>query len=319
MIEIIDLHCDLLAYLAINPDRTPLTPCPRCSGPQLKEGGVKTQVLAISTETNLYSLCFGLHQLEIFSNLPKQYPKYFTKENILPAFENASAFCTQDEPLQHIFNRLEQIFSVISPLYISLTWNGENRFGGGCGTTIGLKEDGRHLLEYLSGKGIAIDFAHTSDSLAHDILECIDTHGYDLNVMASHSNFRAKCDHERNLPDEIAKEIIQRKGLIGLVLYKKFLNNKFENLFEQIEYGLYLGGENCLAFGSDFFYLEDISHIVHDLAGFFEEMPDASKYPALLERIKKELNFSDELLSAIASGNAQRFITSGKETDTILK
>ena len=64
--DVIDLHCDLLGYLAMSPDRTPEDPIVRCSLPQLKAGNVKTQVLAISSETNYTSLNFGLKQLEAF-------------------------------------------------------------------------------------------------------------------------------------------------------------------------------------------------------------------------------------------------------------
>lgn len=316
--DIIDLHCDLLAYLAINPDRNPLSPQPRCSGPQLKAGGVKTQVLAIASESNFYSLLMGLKQMEIFLHLPKEYPKYFSDESILPAFENASSFCTESEPLDHIFRRLDRILSVLHPLYIGITWNGQNRFGGGCGSNFGLKEDGKELLRYLSGKGIAIDFSHATDQMANDILNFIDTERLELRVMASHSNFRTKWDHERNLPDEISKEIIKREGLIGLVSYKKFIGS-LENFFEQIAYGLSLGGKHSLAFGADFFCTEDLKSIIGPDGGFFEEMSDASKYPALIEMIQKELNLSEEILSDIAFKNAQKFIRSSKQSDTILK
>lgn len=317
--DVIDLHCDLLSYLALNPDRTPLSSQPRCSGPQLKAGNVITQVLAISSETNLYSLLVGLKQIEIFLHLPKEHPKYFTYESIVPAFENASSFCTESETLDHIFQRFEKILSILQPLYIGMTWNGENRFAGGCGSDSGLKDEGKELLKFLSGREIAIDFAHANDETAYDILNFIDMNRLDLKIMASHSNFRTKCNHIRNLPDEIAKEIIHRRGLIGLVTYKKFLGT-FENFFEQIEYGLSLEGKDSLAFGSDFFCLEDFSSILQkDGSGFFEEMPDASRYPSLLERIRKELGLSEEVLSSIAHGNAQKFIRSSKQSDTILK
>ncbi len=275
--EVIDLHCDLLSYLALSPSRNPLNPAPRCSGPQLKAGNVKIQTLAISSETTIYSLCFGLRQLEIFLQLPKEYPEYFSNESIIPAFENASCFCIETEPLQDVFDRLEDICSRISPLYIGITWNGENRFGGGCGSEAGLKEDGMELLKFLSGKGIAIDFAHATDTLARETLHFIDANNLQLSVMASHSNFRALQGHMHNLPDDIAKEIIQREGLIGLVFVPKFLE-KPENLYKQIEYGLKLGGENSLAFGADFFCTEDLSMIFPGEFSFFDEMSDAFQY-----------------------------------------
>lgn len=308
--KVIDLHCDLLGYLAVNPARTPLDPEPRCSAPQLKAGNVKTQVLAIAAETNFYSLLFGTKQLEIFLQLPKE---HFPEGSVIPAFENASAFCTEDEPLDAIFTRLDHILTLISPLYIGITWNGENRFGGGCGSTSGLKSDGEELLQYLSGKGIAIDFAHATDRLARETLEFIDKNSLDLRVMASHANFRSKVNHIRNLPDDIALEVIRRSGIIGLVLYKKFLKAP-ENLYKMIEYGLSLGGENALAFGADFFHTEDFKQILSGNVGFFDEMSDASKFPSVLEGIQREMNLTQTQLEKISFNNAQKFILSRIET-----
>jgi len=313
--DIVDLHCDLLSYLAVNPDRTPLHPEVRCSGPQLKSGNVKVQVLAISAMTDYASLLIGLKQIEIFHSLTKKYSEFFTQDNIIPAFENASAFCTEQEPLEAVFKRLESILENLTPLYISLTWNGENRFGGGCGANVGLKPDGKELLRFLSGRGIAIDFSHTSDLLAYDIFKSIDQEGLDLKVMASHSNFRSVVDHPRNLPNTIAQEIIRRKGIIGLVLYPKFLGS-LKCLAKQIEYGLNLGGEKALAFGADFFFTDDWQSALTEPVGFFDEMSDSSKYPSIIHTLKNEFKLSPEVLQNLCHQNALEFLT---QTQTTIK
>ncbi len=300
--DVIDLHCDLLSYLAVNPDRTADDSIVGCSVPQLKAGNVTTQILAISSETNFYSLLTGLRQLEIFKTLSKNQSPIF-----IPAFENASSFCIETEPLDNVFKRLEQILTDIRPLYIGTTWNGENRFGGGCGSQSGLKPDGEKLLQFLSGKGIAIDFAHATDSLARETLNYIDKHSLDLPVMASHSNFRTVVDHMRNLPDDIAKEIIHRDGLIGLVLYKKFLGT-YETIYTMIEHGLKLGGEKNLAIGADFFCIEDFSQILEGDVGFFDEMSDASKYPSLVRGIRNQMSLTEPQIEGIFSKNADRKI-----------
>jgi len=305
--DIVDLHCDLLCYLALDPKRDPLNPVVRCSGPQLKAGNVKLQVMAIFAETNLYSVLYGQEQLKRFIALPTQYPDYFTKDSILPAFESASAFALEAEPFDHVLERLESILTQINPLYISITWNGENRFGGGCGSDKGLKSDGAELLKFLSGRNIAIDFSHASDRLAYDILNAIDKHHLDLQVMASHSNFRPLLDQPRNLPDDLAREIIQRKGLIGLNFYKKFLETPSQ-LYQMIDYAFQLGGAEALAFGADFFCLDDLHTILTGPSGFFDEMSDSSKYPSILEGIRREVGLSEEQVENIASKNALRFI-----------
>jgi len=298
---VVDLHCDLLAYLAMNPDRTPNDRIARCSLPQLEEGKVILQTLAIYAETGPYSLLCGLKQLELFQTFAKKK----TPTRFLPAFESASAFSLENEPLDAVFARLDKILSQIDPLYISLTWNGENRYGGGTGANIGLKNDGKELLAYLSGKGVAIDLSHATDALSRGMLNEIDQKNLDLRILASHCNFRSIHDHERNLPDDVAKEVINRNGLIGLVFYSKFLDTPAQ-LVDQIEHGLELGGQNALAFGADFFHLDDFDEIA-DEGGFFPAMGDSSKYPSILQELEKI--FSPMQLEKIASKNALAFLT----------
>ena len=228
---IADLHCDLLWYLSLDSSRTPYDLSVRCAVPQLHKGNVSIQVLPIFAETNPESVNSGVTQAEIFKHLPKKYPDVFEhlhhteqlEDNqskrilLLPAVENASALFSEDEDLDRALERLTQLLRRIGKfVYISLTWNTENRFGGGALTRTGLKDDGKRLIDYLYQKGIAIDFSHTSDHLAFDMLDYFDKQGIDPIVLASHSNMRKVANFPRNLPDDLAKEIIKRKGLIGL-------------------------------------------------------------------------------------------------------
>jgi membrane dipeptidase len=63
-----------------------------------------------------------------------------------------------------------------------------------------------------------IDVSHASDKTVEDVLE-VTTAPF----MASHSNARALCDIRRNLPDDLIKEIADRKGYIGVNFFPVFL------------------------------------------------------------------------------------------------
>lgn len=128
-------------------------------------------------------------------------------------------------------------------LYIGFTRHAENRFGGGNNSKVGLKEDGKKLLQYLNGKKIAVDFSHASDTLASDILDYLSDHNLEVPILASHSNYRKVFNQTRNLPDHIAKEIIQRGGIIGVNFLRAFVNNENPNaLYHHINRGIELGG-----------------------------------------------------------------------------
>ncbi len=320
---IVDLHCDLLSYLQQDRNRTPFDPLPRCSYPQLLKGKVLAQTLAISSITYPSSSIDGEKQAALFLSLLEKYPGHFTrfsgKDNlkqvqIIPAIENASCICNETEPLDNGLKRLRTWQEKLGAIfYVSLTWNGENRFGGGAGSSKGLKEDGKILLEEMDKLGIAVDFSHTSDALASDILNYITSKNLKLSVIASHSNFRSIHPAIRNLPEEIAKEIIHRKGLIGLVLYKKFVNPSDPTFIARhISYGLERKAENVLCFGADFFCLEDFTEhfpeLISNETGFFDEYPNASCYPKVLGFLEKNLKLSSKQLNQIAHKNAQDFL-----------
>jgi membrane dipeptidase len=317
---IADLHCDLLSYLEKGM-RTPYDSVVRCSVSQLRAGKVKYQVLAVFAETGLNSVKHGLAQLAIYKNLPALYPKVFShseklqakqsnKIPVLMAFEGASAFCAEDEPIEVGLQRLKSIIKEIAkPVYISLTWNTENRFGGGTLTTTGLKEDGKRLLEELHQQGIAIDLSHASDALAYDILNYMDQQQLDLPIVASHSNSRVVHPVPRNLPDDIAQEIFHRNGLIGLNFYRPFVGADESFFVKHLAHWIALGGKKHVCFGADFFYEQDFTlafgHGVKDL--FFPHFQDASCYSRLLSLFHKELHLSEDELEGLASKNLLRF------------
>ncbi|AZA83552.1 peptidase [Chryseobacterium lactis] len=314
----IDLHCDLLYYM-LNPDATIDDKEIGCSLPYLKEGNVKLQVMAIYAGTGANSTKYGLQQSQLFSKLIKNDQFFlFNKDNytiqenenrvgVIASIENASAFCDENEILDSGFKNLETIIeNTQKVLYIGITHHSENRFGGGNNATAGLKDDGKVLLDYIADKGIAIDLAHTSDQLAHDIFNYIDKKGYSIPILASHSNYRAIYKNNRNLPDELAKEVIKRKGLIGLNFIKDYIDLEHpERLYEHIQYGLDLGGEDCIAYGADYFYWKEHPETSRH-PFFFPEHSDASVYPAINREIEER--FSAELVEKISHKNALHFI-----------
>lgn len=330
MLPVFDLHCDLLAYLANIDGADPMSNEIGCSIPALKAGNVQMQTLAIFTTTGVGSAALGVQQAFVFEELvaaaedrhfvPLEHPAMIedmpcSNESVeriigIAAIENASGFCEEDEALEEGLERLEFMLEIVSPLlYISLTHNDENRFGGGnySGSEngrdggVGLKDDGRALLEFLSGRRIAVDLSHASDALARDVLDYTYSHGLDIPILASHSNTRAVYSHVRNLPDDVAQEIIARDGLIGITLCAEFIHEYNSNvLMEHIAYVCdVLGGANALALGSDFFYTPDESE-------FFYDYRDAAQFSFMFAQAASWLD--EDQLRNFAYGNVQRFL-----------
>ncbi len=320
--NIIDFHCDYLLYAVTDEKRGPFDPAVRCSYPQLKRGGVSVQTMAAFTFTARGSAASGSSQSAIYSELPKKHETLFrhvkTKEELaiqseqvglLFAYENASSFSEEGEKLDVGLKRLS---SGPKPIYISLTWNEENRFGGGNLSKVGLKEDGKRLLDFLDGKRIGVDFSHTSDPLAYGILEYVDQKGLDIPVMASHSNYRYVADFQRNLPDDLAKELVRRGGVIGFNLIRYMVgaaDTKF--LAKQLEHAITIVGIEGIALGADFFCIEDAPENFRKPEDvlYFPEFNSAETYPKLFSLWHKELNLSKQDARKIAHSNAVRFLT----------
>ena len=305
----LDLHCDLTAYL-LQPNSFH-TGDVRCSVDKLSTGHVKMQVMAFYSATAKGSVDEVKEQLKHYRNLlnlPGVYEfspdKAELKDGlgIIAAVENASGLCEEDQPIEDAFKNLDWLISQAKIMYVGLTHHLENRFGGGNFTQAGLKDDGKRLIEFLDGRKIAIDLSHTSDQLAYGILNFIDQHHLDIPVLASHSNMRAVFDHNRNLPDELVTEIVNRGGLIGLNFVKYFINPENHNeIYRHIEHAIKLGAEDHLCFGADFF--DDKSHPEQDrYPFFFPEFGDSTAYSTINSRIS-EL-FSDELKEKISHRNA---------------
>lgn len=320
---VFDLHCDLLSYLAHQPNANPSDADDiGCAIPFLQRGRVRWQVLAIYSATEKGSAGMAGEQVNAYRRLINSYGDVFTpvtnldeanaltadsKIGVTVSIENASGLCEENEALERTFERLENIIEATGKvLYIGITHHGENRFGGGNTTSVGLKDDGKALLEYLNDRKIAIDLSHTSDALAYDIINYLDKKSLNIPLIASHSNFREVFEHSRNLPKDLAEEVIKRQGLIGMNFLRAYVNNDDPDVLRQhILHGFNNGAEKAIAFGADYFYTKDHPDPTR-IPFYFSEHATAERYPSLLKSMKEDL--SDKQISDLAFGNVLKFV-----------
>ncbi len=145
--------------------------------------------------------------------------------------------------------------SRVSTLYddgvrmMTLTWNGDNELASGVkGSGGGLTSFGIRVVEEMGRLGMLCDLSHLNERGFWEVAEM----GV-APLVASHSNLKSVCDNPRNLTDEQFKAICRSGGVMGINFYKEFLcGDSFEKIYANICYALELGGEDCVAFGSDF-------------------------------------------------------------------
>jgi len=278
-IPIVDLHCDLLYYLAHTKGASiHKTDEIGAALPHLQQGNV-----AIQNKSGT---------------------------GIILSIESAAGICTEEETIEQGFKNLETLQSIAGRiLYISFTHHTENRFGGGnYSDNVGLKKDGEALLDYLSGRKIAVDLAHSSDALANDIFNYVDKHSLDIPIIASHSNFRELCNHVRNLPDEFVQEIINRKGLIGMNFLRAYIHDSQpEVLLDHFVYGIEkLKAKDNICFGADYFATKGFSDPTrHPL--FFPVHENASCFPIVVNQLRDK-GFDQNMLEKVCYRNYLDFI-----------
>ena len=136
---------------------------------------------------------------------------------------------------------------------ITLTWNGANELGCGCGKRCagGLTPLGKEAVREMERTGVAVDVSHLSRRGFRDVAGIARAP-----FLASHSNCNAVYRHPRSLTDRQIDCIITRGGLIGINLYRAFLGRPgsagFAAAHRHIRHVLERGGEHVLALGSDF-------------------------------------------------------------------
>ncbi len=179
--------------------------------------------------------------------------------------------------------------------FLSLCYNQGNALAGGVLSDAGLSEWGRDAALLLAEAGIALDISHLNRPSADALLAMSE-----LSVVATHSDCYALVPQKRNLTDEQIKALIARKGLMGINFFPPFLNRSGEasvrDVLEHIRHVVQLGGEEILAFGSDF---DGISKTPTDLQSF-------AALPRLAEALTAE--FGAVLAERILYGNVHGWI-----------
>ncbi len=160
----------------------------------------------------------------------------------------------------------------------------------------GLSNFGKEIVKQGNNLGIIFDVSHLSDKSFWDLAELSKKP-----IIATHSNFRTKCNHSRNLTDDMAKEIIRAGGVIGLNLYPDFVgaNPSADTLFGHIDYCMTLGGEDSLGFGFDIdgtdgMYISPLNETT-------------SLHDKLIELMLKH-GYSEALVEKIAYKNFMKFL-----------
>lgn len=182
----------------------------------------------------------------------------------------------------------------LSPLYCTLTHNGENALAGGALSDGALTKLGRKVVRRMSEAGIAIDTAHLNKRSFYEVIEISGR------LLDSHTGLTGVYEHPRNLDDGQVRLLIEREGIIGLTAVRDFIGGSTVKSFvELIDSFVQKFGIERAAIGTDFFGTKPL-----DGLGNYDDFATVS-----IELMK--LGYSREAVKKIFFTNANTFFQIG--------
>ena len=182
--------------------------------------------------------------------------------------------------------------------FLTMVWGGESCIGGAFDTDSGLTDFGRDVVKDCFALGIIPDVSHASLQTADDMFALAEQ--YEKPVIATHSCAHSVYAHPRNLRDAQFEEIKRLGGIVGVSFCDLHVAEKEQveivDLVRHVEHYMSLGGENTVAFGTDF-----------DGA----DMPKGIHCPSDLIKVGEELarlNYTDTQIRKLFFENATRFV-----------
>lgn len=300
--NIIDLHCDVLLRMYKAKGEISFQDSAELdvTYEKLKQGGVHIQAFAIFISPSMKSdqkFQAALDQIHYF------YTEVIGKNPNMKALKTWDDFDQLQEDQIGAFLTLEgvdcigndmqklSILRELGVLSIGLTWNNANLAADGVGEErgAGLTAFGKEIVGYCNENKILTDVSHLSEKAFWDVMDVAHF------PIASHSNSKTVCDHQRNLTDEQATHLFNKNGLIHVVYNPPFVIEKgsasISDLITHIDYFCSLGGVGQIGLGSDF---DGISEKIVGLE-------DASMQPALINELLKK--YSEDEVKGFAYKN----------------
>jgi membrane dipeptidase len=186
---------------------------------------------------------------------------------------------------------------------LGLAWSRSNIFAEGVGDNDrgrGLTYLGTELVRRCNDLGVLVDVSHLNVAGFWDVVETTSKP-----IVASHSNARAVCDHERNLHDDQIKALAENGGLMGINFARQFIvegaktgeDVPLSAMVDHIDHIVNLAGIDHVALGSDY-----------DGASMPAELYDAAQTPKLIEAMR-ERGYDEEAIRKFGRDNWVRVLS----------
>ncbi|MBI4713246.1 MAG: dipeptidase [Planctomycetes bacterium] len=274
---------------------------------RLKQGGLDLQFMAIYTPPHLTGADATAYALRMMSEM--RYVVRQSRGGIIAVEDSKDlksippriGFLISMEggsPLNGNISLLE-VFYKLGVRSMTLTHNPRNELGDGINVKQphGLTAFGKTVVKTANRLGIILDVAHLAKPGFWDMARY--ARGP---IISSHTGVRALCDIPRNMDDHQIKEIVRRKGVVGIFYLPEFIVKEqkkvsIEDVVDHIAYVADKFGVDYVGLGSDFDGYNGVTRGLEDVAC----LPNLTR--ALVKR-----GFNQTEIKKILGGNFLRVI-----------
>ena len=202
--------------------------------PRLREGQLGAQFWSVYVPASMQgkgAVRATMEEIDIVYQLLQRYPDTFqltlTADEVEAAFkEGKIASMIGIEGGHSIDSSMGalRMFHRLGAGYMTLT-HGTNVPWADASTDTaqadGLTKFGEEVVREMNRLGMLVDLSHVAPATMHDALDVSEAP-----IIFSHSSSRAKCDHVRNVPDEVLKRLPQNGGVIMVTFVTSFISEE---------------------------------------------------------------------------------------------
>jgi len=291
--------------------------------PKLKRSGLKAQFWSVyvpaDTDVAGTALVQTLEQIDIAHAMFKRYPDIFEQaqtaddiERIAKSGRIASMLGVEGGYSMQGSLPLLKKFHDLGVRYMTLTHNKTTAWADAATDKPqhgGLTEFGEEVVREMNRLGLLVDLSHVSVDTMRDALRVTTAP-----VIFSHSSTRAICDHPRNVPDDILRELPQNGGVVMINFFSGFVvpteelkrdkmaRGTLQNVADHIDHAVKVAGIDHVGIGADF---DGVTRLPVGLE-------DVSCYPALTQELVTR-GYDRESLHKLLGGNILRVLRAAED------
>lgn len=286
---------------------------------RLRAGGLGGQFWSVYVPTSLSpseAVQATMEQIDVVKRMAQRYPETFelayTADEVIEAHKRgkiASLIGMEGGySMGHSLGVLRQLYE-LGARYMTLTHSKTLPWADSATDEPqhqGLTGFGEEVVREMNRLGMIVDLSHVSAETMRDALKVSEAP-----VLFTHSGARAVCDHPRNVPDDVLKQLKEKDGVVMVVFLPSYLKcgeaksskdagspeTSIEDVLAHMDHIKSVAGVAHIGIGGDY---DGMSHAPHGLE-------DVSGYPNLLKALLKR-GYSELEVRGIMGENALRVL-----------